>query len=182
MNEQGISEERASFLKQDFDRGFINFCGFKAELAQWGQFHSRLEIDYKHRQQDGFIHAGVMATMADHTAGYSAFTTVAENMQILTIEFKINFLRPAFGRLLVCRSHVIREGRQIIVSESEVFDVGDQTKEIAVAKAIVTLMAVPRTKLLKGPESNCDHCQPNGKTNNGVDGVSGRRWWTYVAF
>lgn len=181
MNEQGISEERASFLKQDFDRGFINFCGFKAELAQWGQFHSRLEIDYKHRQQDGFIHAGVMATMADHTAGYSAFTTVAENMQILTIEFKINFLRPAFGRLLVCRSHVIREGRQIIVSESEVFDVGDQTKEIAVAKAIVTLMAVPRSKLLKGPESNCDHCQPNGKTNNGVDGVSGRRWWTYVA-
>jgi uncharacterized protein (TIGR00369 family) len=151
MNEQGISKERESFLKQDFDRGFINFCGFKAELAQWGRFHSRLEIDYNHRQQDGFIHAGVMATMADHTAGYSAFTTVTEDMQILTIEFKINFLRPAFGQLLVCRSHVIRDGRQIIVSESEVFDVGDQGKETAVAKAIVTLMAVSRSKLLKGP-------------------------------
>ncbi|MFA6224397.1 MAG: PaaI family thioesterase [Desulfomonilaceae bacterium] len=150
MNEQEISQERASFLEQDFDRGFINFCGFKAELAQWGRFHSRLEIEDKHRQQDGFIHAGVMATMADHTAGYSAFTTVTEDMQILTIEFKINFLRPAFGRLLVCRSHVIREGRQIIVSESEIFDVGDQINEMAVAKAIVTLMAVPRSKLLKG--------------------------------
>jgi uncharacterized protein (TIGR00369 family) len=151
MGEQRISKERASFLEQDFDRGFINFCGFKAELAEWGRFHSRLKIDDNHRQQDGFIHAGVMATMADHTAGYSAFTTVTEDMQILTIEFKINFLRPAFGQLLICRSHVIREGRQIIVSESEVFDVGDQRQETAVAKAIVTLMAVPRSKLLKGP-------------------------------
>ena len=122
------------------------FAVLRLNLRNGGRFHSRLEIDYKHRQQDGFIHAGVMATMADHTAGYSAFTTVTEDMQILTIEFKINFLRPAFGELLVCRSHVIREGRQIIVSESEVFDVVDQGRETAVAKAIVTLMAVPRSR------------------------------------
>jgi uncharacterized protein (TIGR00369 family) len=65
-----------------------------------------------------------MATMADHTAGYSAFTIVPEEMQILTIEFKINFLKPAVGSELICRSKVIREGKQIIISESEVFDVG----------------------------------------------------------
>ncbi len=149
MNEHAITKERENFLKQDFDRGFINFCGFKAELAQWGRFHSLLEIHVKHRQQDGFVHAGVMATMADHTAGYSAFTTVTEDMQILTIEFKINFLRPAYGQRLFCRSQVIREGRKIIVSESDVFDIGDNKKETAVAKAIVTLMAVPRVDLLK---------------------------------
>jgi uncharacterized protein (TIGR00369 family) len=87
-----------------------------------------------------------MATMADHTAGYSAFTTVSEEFQILTIEFKINFLRPAFGKALVCRSRIIREGSQLIISESEVFD-QREGEEILVAKALVTLMVVHKEKL-----------------------------------
>jgi uncharacterized protein (TIGR00369 family) len=146
MPQHQISKKRADYLKNDYERGFIKFCRFKAALAQWGTFRSNLIIEEDHRQQDGFIHAGVMATMADHTAGYSAFTTVPENMQILTIEFKINFLRPAFGDELVCNSRVIREGRQIIVSESEVLDIRDGD-QVPVAKAMVTLMAVPREKL-----------------------------------
>jgi uncharacterized protein (TIGR00369 family) len=84
--------------------------------------------------------------MADHTAGYAAFTTVSEEYQILTIEFKINFLRPAHGDALVCRSKVIREGKQIIIAESEVFDVADESETLA-AKAMVTLMAVHRDRL-----------------------------------
>jgi uncharacterized protein (TIGR00369 family) len=146
MHDRGISEERAAHLKADYERGFIKFCKFKADFADWGRFHSSVQIEQDHRQQDGFIHAGVMATMADHTAGYSAFTTVPENMQILTIEFKINFLRPAFGNALVCQSRVIREGRQIIIAESDVFDLR-QEKKVHVAKAMVTLMAVPKEKL-----------------------------------
>jgi uncharacterized protein (TIGR00369 family) len=119
-------------------------------VIERGYFQSTVAIEEHHRQQDGFIHAGVMATMADHTAGYSAFTTVSEDFQILTIEFKINFLRPAFGEALVCRSKVLREGGQIIISESEVFDIREGEAELA-AKAMVTLMAVHRDKLvLKG--------------------------------
>jgi uncharacterized protein (TIGR00369 family) len=149
MRDRKITEQRADFLKADYERGFIKFCGLKAVAAEWGRFRSRVDIEEEHRQQDGFIHAGVMATMADHTAGYSAFTIVPTNMQILTIEFKVNFLRPAFGNALVCDSIVIREGKQIIVSESEVFDVRDDG-EYPVAKAMVTLMAVPQEKLSKG--------------------------------
>lgn len=86
--------------------------------------------------------------MADHTAGYSAFTTVPEGFQILTIEFKINFLKPAHGHSLKCLSQVIREGRQIIVSESNIFDVRADG-EVMVAKAMVTLMAVRQELLSK---------------------------------
>ncbi|HMK34114.1 MAG TPA: PaaI family thioesterase [Desulfomonilaceae bacterium] len=151
MSQHTITEERAAFLKADYERGFITFCKFKAVHADWGRFHSTVDIDEDHRQQDGFIHAGVMATMADHTAGYAAFTTVPENMQILTIEFKINFLRPAFGETLACSSRVIREGRQIIIAESEVFDFR-RDKKVQVAKAMITLMAVPRDKLKRGAD------------------------------
>ncbi len=148
MRHAEITEERASFLKTDYARGFIKFCGLRAELAGWGRFQSRVEISEAHRQQDGFVHAGVMATMADHTAGYSAFTIVPEDVQILTIEFKVNFLRPAFGESLICRAQVIKEGRQVIVSESDVFDVRSG-REVPVAKALVTLMAVPKAELTR---------------------------------
>ncbi len=146
MSGRQITDARILFLKEDYERGFIKYCGFKATEASWGKFQSRVEIRPHHRQQDGFIHAGVMAAMADHTAGYSAFTVVPEGMQILTVEFKINFLRPAYGQALVCRSEVIRGGRRIIVAESEVYDVRDD-EETPVAKALVTLTAVAQEKL-----------------------------------
>ncbi|MFO7987375.1 MAG: PaaI family thioesterase [Desulfatiglandaceae bacterium] len=144
--EDQISEERATFLAQDYSRGFIKYCQFQTESIHRGRFQSRVDIQPHHRQQDGFIHAGVMATMADHTAGYSAFTIVSEDYQILTIEFKINFLRPGYGDALICDSRVIREGKQIIISESEVFDVKGETRTLA-AKAMVTLMAVHKDRL-----------------------------------
>jgi uncharacterized protein (TIGR00369 family) len=141
-----LSEERIAFLAEDYGRGFIRYCQFEPDKIERGYFQSRVGIREHHRQQDGFIHAGVMATMADHTAGYAAFTTVPEDFQILTIEFKINFLRPAHGAGLVCRSRVIREGTHIIISESEVFDQREEG-EVLAAKALVTLMAVHKDKL-----------------------------------
>ncbi len=146
--DQEISDARQAFLSEDYSRGFIEYCQFRAEIIRKGYFQSRVRIQDHHRQQDGFIHAGVMATMADHTAGYSAFTIVEENYQILTIEFKVNFLRPAYGTALVCRSRVIREGSQIIIAESEVFDIRGE-EETLVAKAMVTLMVVERDKLVQ---------------------------------
>lgn len=146
MKHATIANERIAHLKEDFERGFIRFCGYKALDVQWGKFTSELTIREDHRQQDGFIHAGVMATMADHTAGYSAFTIVPEEYQILTIEFKINFLRPACGSKLECHSKIIRHGRQIIIAESEVIDFRSEN-EVHSAKAMVTLMAVHRDKL-----------------------------------
>lgn len=144
--DKGISEQRADFLAEDYSRGFIKHCGFEADNLRQGYFQSKVRVEDYHRQQDGFIHAGVMATMADHTAGYAAFTTVGDEFQILTIEFKINFLKPAYGDALICRSSVIRGGNSIIVSESEVFDVRNG-EEVLAAKAMVTLMPVHRDKL-----------------------------------
>ena len=141
-----LTQERIDFLAKDFSRGFIKYCGLKAVKIEKGFFESEVLTGENHRTQDNFIHAGLIATMADHTAGYSAFTTVPENMRILTVEFKINFLKPAFGNALRCRSKVINKGRQIIVSESEVYDVRDNGEKL-VAKGTITLMAVPSERL-----------------------------------
>ena len=138
--------ERFEFLKKDYVQGFPDNCGFEVERVDYGIFESRLKICSAHQQQDGFVHAGVIATMADHTAGYAAFTTVSDKYRILTIEFKINYFKPAVGELMVCRSKVINNGKKIKVSESEVFSVSHGHEKL-ISKAMVTLIAVPADSL-----------------------------------
>ena len=136
-----MTKQRFEFLKRDYVQGFPAYCGFTVTQVEDGIFESRLNVKSEHQQQDGFVHAGVIATMADHTAGYAAYTTVTENFRILTIEFKINYFKPALGDAIICKSKVINRGRKIIVAESEVFSIANKGEKL-VSKAIVTLMAV----------------------------------------
>jgi uncharacterized protein (TIGR00369 family) len=146
LNEKGRGKERAEFLVRDFHQVFIAWRGYSPEDLAPGKAVSRLTIEQHHLRQGGFVHAGVMATMADHTAGYSAFTLAPEICQALTIEFKINFFRPAHKEALACRFRVLRNGKTVVAAESEVFDTGEG-KESPVAKATVAIMAAPREKL-----------------------------------
>jgi uncharacterized protein (TIGR00369 family) len=140
------TQERLEFLEKDFRRGFIEFCGIQASKIEMGIFESTLKIGEHHKTQDNFIHAGLIATMSDHTAGYAAYTLVPENIRILTIEFKINFLKPAYGNTLKCKSEIISQGRQIIVAQSSVFDIRDSHEKM-VSKSTITLMAIDADKL-----------------------------------
>lgn len=141
-----LTPERREFLAKDYQRGFIKFCGFQPSKIETGLFESTLKVNENHKTQDNFIHAGVIATMSDHTAGYAAYTLVADDVRILTIEFKINFLKPAYGNVLKCKSEIISQGKQIIVAQSTVFDIRD-TDEKMVSKSTITLMVLPTEKL-----------------------------------
>ncbi len=139
-------------LREHFSQGFPAFCGFEVVRVEQGLCESSLQVGEQHRQQDGFVHAGVLATMADHTAGYASFTTVNEEFRILTVEFKINYLRPALGPLLVCRARVINNGRRIKVAEAEVWSVANGLEKLA-AKGMFTQMAVAGSDLQPNPAS-----------------------------
>jgi len=141
-----LTPERLEFLEKDYQRGFIKFCGIQVAKIEMGLFESTLKIGENHKTQDNFIHAGLIATMSDHTAGYAAYTLVADDVRILTIEFKINFLKPAYGNALKCKSEIISQGKQIIVAQSTVFDIRD-THEKMVSKSTITLMALHAEKL-----------------------------------
>ncbi len=140
------TSERLKILAQEYSQGFIADLGIKAIHYKRGYLESQLIVQPRHRQQDQYIHAGVLATMADHTAGYAAFSLVAEDFRILTIEFKINFFRPAYGQCLVCKSNILREGGQVLVGESEVYDQRSEG-DVLTAKALVTLMAVHQDRI-----------------------------------
>ncbi|APR80819.1 Phenylacetic acid degradation protein PaaD, thioesterase [Minicystis rosea] len=120
---------------------FIVDLGVRLVDVGPGFCESVLDVAPRHLQQDRFVHAGVGATMGDHTAGGAAGTLVKPEETVLTVEFKINLLRPAIGQRLRARAQVLRHGRTLSVVESEIF-ARDGEKEQLVAKQMVTLAVV----------------------------------------
>ncbi len=130
-------------VREIFNRAsFIRELGVVLSDLGPGWCESVLPVAPRHLQQDGYIHAGVQATVADHTAGGAAGTLARPGELVLTVEFKINLLRPALGDRLRCRATVLRQGRTITVAESEVFARKDGVEKL-VAKAMVTLALAP---------------------------------------
>jgi uncharacterized protein (TIGR00369 family) len=125
-----------------FDRApFIRAVGIVPESAAPGVVTALLPVRPEHLQQDGFVHAGLQATLADHAAGAAALTTVGPDQTLLSVEFKLNLLRPATGPLLRARAEVLRAGRRLVVVECSVF--GERASaRVLVAKATVTLAVV----------------------------------------
>ncbi|MGT2493547.1 PaaI family thioesterase [Cupriavidus basilensis] len=73
----------------------------------------------RHLQHGGIVHAGVQATMADHTAGAAATTMLDTGRHVVTAEFKINLLGPPAPT--PAARDVLKSGRTIIVVEADVF-------------------------------------------------------------
>jgi len=129
------------------DANFIKSLGIKPLKFKEGFLQTKLEINPSHLQQHQIIHAGVLSTMADHTAGAAGTTLINDDEEVLTVEFKINFLRPANAKTIYCNSKVIRSGKTIIVAESEIYS-KEAKKEKLFAKALVTLAIVKQSKIL----------------------------------
>lgn len=87
-------------------------------------------------QQHGFIHAGVLATIADTACGYAALTLMPSEAAVLTTEFKINLLSPAKGERFMAYGRVVRPGRKLMVCLGEVFaQEGQARKQVALMTA-----------------------------------------------
>lgn len=99
-------------------------------------------------QQNGFVHAGAITTAADSACGYAALTLLPAGSDVLTVEFKVNLLRPAAGERFLAIGTVVRSGRTLTVCSAEVVahGAGDapggagEPKAVALMQA--TLMAV----------------------------------------
>lgn len=95
-------------------------------------------------QQNGFVHAGALAAVADSANGYAAFTLAAPGTDVLAVEFKINLLAPARAPRFVARGRVIRAGRMLTVCRADVFGVpADGGVEALVATMLSTIIVRP---------------------------------------
>lgn len=99
---------------------FIADLGVTLVAVSEGWLETELAIVPRLRQQHGYAHAGVVTTLADHTAGAAASTNVGPGQSVLTADFTIHLLRPASGELLRCRGEVVKAGKRLIVAQADV--------------------------------------------------------------
>ncbi len=121
-----------------FDRApFIQLVGYELLGAGVGWVETALKVKPHHLQQHGYVHAGVLTTMADHTGGSAATTLIPETASILTAQLAINFLRAARGGELRCRAQVIKPGRTLSVTEADVHCDGSHVARLHATMAVV---------------------------------------------
>jgi uncharacterized protein (TIGR00369 family) len=99
---------------------FLHHVGIQLADVGPGWAETSLQVAPHHFQTEGFVHAGLQATMADHTAGAAAGTLASADQLILAVEFKINLLRPAIGERLTCRAEVLKAGKRLMVCDARV--------------------------------------------------------------
>jgi uncharacterized protein (TIGR00369 family) len=126
---------RASFARQ----GLMGHIGARLVSVYPGECAIACAPRSELSQQHGYVHAGVVAAIADSAAGYAAMSVAPADSEVLTVEFKLNLLAPATGDLLMARGRVVRAGRTLTVCESTVGALrdGDETQ---CAIALVTMM------------------------------------------
>jgi uncharacterized protein (TIGR00369 family) len=137
VNEASSAEERvrASFARQ----GLMQHLGAELVEVAAGTCAISCRPRAELTQQHGYVHAGVIAAIADSAAGYAALSLIPDGEEVLTVEFKLNLLTPAEGELLVARGRVLRAGRTLTVCQSTVTAVrgGEET---ACAVALATMI------------------------------------------
>ena len=124
----------------DFGRQKVmKTMGITLESVEPGEI--QLEVPFRDEltQQNGYLHAGVLSTALDTACGFSAYTLMPTDASVLTIENKINLLRPAIKGPFRVVAKVIKPGKTVIVSEGKLYDVGGKL----VATMSATNMAVP---------------------------------------
>ncbi len=92
--------------------------------------------------QHGFVHGGGLAFMADNTLTLAG--SLALGAEIVTSEFKINFLRPAMGGTLIARARVLHGGKRQAVCQCDIYCSKDgQEKLCAVAQGTISRIGSP---------------------------------------
>lgn len=128
LNPSFADEVESSFARQPI----MNLIGARLSLVEPGVVEITLPYRADLAQQDGYLHAGIVTTIADSACGYAAYSLMPAGSAVLSVEFKVNLLRPAQGVTFVARAEVIKAGRTLTVVRADVFGIaGNGEKALA---------------------------------------------------
>lgn len=130
----------ASFAAQ----GLMATLGARLALVVEGEVHIEMPFSTHLSQQQGFVHAGAITSIVDSACGYAALTRSPPGCEIVTAEFKTNFMRPAMGTRFLAVGKVQNAGRMLTVCTGEVRAyTGDGPDYKVVALMQATMVNVP---------------------------------------
>jgi len=129
---------RASFAKQ----GLRQALGIALIEVAPGRATLEAVADPRLTQQQGFFHGALIGAMLDCAGGYAAYSLMPPGSDVLTTEYKINFVAAAKGERLIARGRVIRPGSRLTIATAEGFCRRDGAEHLC-AVLLQTLIQVP---------------------------------------
>lgn len=143
MNEKTLDPAQEARVRKAFaGQGMMKTLGAKLTRVEKGEVEIVLPFAPHIAQQHGFVHAGGLTTVVDNAGGFAAMTLLPEGVEVLTIEFKVNFLSPAIGERFIATGRVRRAGRQVIVVDGEVVGEDKAGNRKSIALMLATMMGV----------------------------------------
>lgn len=119
-------------------QGLMTTLGAELIRVAPGEVHIALSPRPELSQQHGYIHAGAITSVLDSACGYAALTVAPIGFDVLTVEFKINFIRPALADRFVAIGKVAKAGKTLTVCQGEVIgEQGQRRETIAVMQATI---------------------------------------------
>ena len=127
-------------ITESFDRqGLMRTLHARLLEVEKGQVIITCDFSEGLTQQHGFFHAGVLTSIVDSACGYAALTLMPLDKEVLSVEFKINFLKPAQTGKLIAKGTVLQSGKNLTICEGHVFD---ETETKLLAKMTATMIAI----------------------------------------
>jgi uncharacterized protein (TIGR00369 family) len=139
LNPSFAAEVRRSFARQPV----MNLISAALSLVEPGVVEITLPYRADLAQQDGYVHAGIITTIADSAAGYAAYSLMPAGSAVLSVEFKVNLLRPAKGETFIARAEVLKPGKTLTVVRADVFAVAGTAPKQLVATMLATIICLP---------------------------------------
>ena len=134
-----VDEVQESFARQTI----MSLIGGELTRVEPGVIEITLPYRADLTQQHGYVHAGIITTIADSACGYAAYTLMPPGSDVLAVEFKVNLLRPAKGETFVACAEVVKSGRTLTVVRADVHALSKESREL-VAIMQGTMMRLER--------------------------------------
>jgi uncharacterized protein (TIGR00369 family) len=116
----------AQSVTASFDRqGLMRALGIELGTVVPGLCELHAPFRPEVAQQHGYFHGALVGAALDCAGGYAALSLMPAESEVLTTEYKINFVAAAEGEELLARGRVIRPGRRLTVTEAQAFCIKD---------------------------------------------------------
>ena len=123
---------------------FLVHLGVELTHYAPGQVSMELAMRPELKQNMGFAHGGVTATLLDAAAAYAVGSLAPKGQKLLTVELKINLIAPGAGDRLIAHGRVIKPGRTLTIAESRVMSRSADGAEKLAASAVGTFIMRPK--------------------------------------
>ena len=142
---QPLNPSFADEVKQSFDRQkLMGLIGAELSLVEPGVIEIIIPFRADLTQQHGYVHAGIVTAIADTACGYAAATLMPVGAEVLSVEFKVNLLRPAKGEVFLARAEVIKPGKTLTVVRADVFSASGADERVLIASMLGTMFCLQR--------------------------------------